>query len=231
MNPDGNLAEWDAAYIFGALTPQERLEYEQFLSNDPAQAATLAQFDDLPALLDVLSPEEAFALIDDHPAAPTTDPAPNVVSSLAVAADKRRDRSRRTRMATVLAAAAAFLIIGAVVGYTAIPREAPAGISLTAMAPGQRPGITASLAVSAQQWGTRLDWNCQYTKDWATNVASYDLVVTTKDGKEAAVASWRPKGNKASDLAAATVIPTSQIHTVEIRVTGTTTPLAVTTLS
>jgi hypothetical protein len=92
-------------------------------------------------------------------------------------------------------------------------------------------GVTASLAVSDEPWGTRLDWQCQYTKAWATNVKSYDLVVTTKEGAESTVASWRPSGDAASNLAAATTIPKSEIQSVVIREAGTATPLAVTTLA
>jgi hypothetical protein len=62
-------------------------------------------------------------------------------------------------------------------------------------------------------------------------VPGYDLVVTTADGKQTPVATWKPAtSDQASGLAAATGIPTSQIRTVDIRVSGTSTPLAVTTV-
>lgn len=231
MTSDDNPADWDAAYLLGALSPEETAQYDEFLAAKPAHAAALTEYADIPAILDILPRDEALALIGVDAAPPTTDDGPSTVSSLAVAAEKRRTRSRRTRFATVIASAAALLVVGGIVGYTAIPRNAPPGVSLQAMAPGERAGVTASLAVSAEDWGTRLDWNCQYTKDWATAVASYDLVVTTRDGKQQAVATWRPTGDQATNLAAATVIPASNIRTVEIRETGTTTPLAVTTLS
>lgn len=93
-----------------------------------------------------------------------------------------------------------------------------------------RGGITAELAVSEKQWGTRLDWSCQYTEDWSRNVGSYDLVVTTKDGKQTTVGSCRPAGDEASGLSAATVIPTAQIRTVDILESGSDAPLAVKTL-
>jgi hypothetical protein len=229
MTSDGNLADWDAAYILGALTPEERIEYEKFLSAEPTHAATVTEFADIPAILDVLPRDQALLLLDDGAEPPLTDHT-KLMPSLAIAAEKRRKRSQRTRLGTALASAAAFLLIGGIVAYATIPHKPPPGISLAAMTPGQRAGVTASLAVSKEGWGTRLDWQCQYTKDWATNVPSYDLVVTTKSGKQTAVGSWSPAGDKAANLAASTVIPISDIHTVDIRVTGTTTPLAVTTL-
>jgi hypothetical protein len=230
MTSDGNLADWDAAYILGALTPEERAEYENFLSAEPEHAATLTAFADIPAILDVLPRDQALLLLEDDVEPPSTDHT-NLVPSLAIAAEKRRKRLQRNRFGALLASAAAFLIIGGIVGYTTIPHKPPPGVELVAMTPGQRAGVTASLAVSKEGWGTRLDWQCQYTKDWATSVPSYDLVVTTKNGKQASVGSWSPAGDKAANLAASTTIPISEIRTVEIRVTGTTTPLAVTTLS
>jgi len=44
------------------------------------------------------------------------------------------------------------------------------------------------------------------------------------------VGSWKPAGDEARGLSAATSIPTSQIRTVDIRVSGSNEPLAITTL-
>lgn len=227
MTADRNMAEWDAAYLLGALTADEAVEYERFLAGT-AQPTESPETVDIPAILDVLSPEEALALIGEPPGSEISEPQATQPASLT--AQRQLRRARRTRMATAFASAAAFLLVGGIVGYAVIPRESPAGIALQAMAAGERPGVTASLAVSDESWGTRLDWQCQYTKDWATNVASYDLIVTTKDGAESTVASWSPSGDAATNLAAATVIPTSDIRSVTIREAGTVTPLAVTML-
>ena len=40
-----NLAEWDGAYILGALTPEERLEFERYLASQPDRAAQLTEFE------------------------------------------------------------------------------------------------------------------------------------------------------------------------------------------
>jgi hypothetical protein len=227
MTSDPNMAEWDAAYLLGALSAEEASEYERYLAEAP-QRRGWPDSAEIPAILDVLSPEEALALLDERPESDVHGKAATQPTSLA--AERHRLRSRRARLATVLASAAAFLLIGGVVGYAVIPRESSPGVTLQAMAAGARDGVTASLAVSDEPWGTRLDWQCQYTKAWATNVKSYDLVVTTKAGAESTVASWKPSGDEASNLAAATTIPMSDIHSVVIREAGIATPLAVTTL-
>ncbi|MGB3484650.1 MAG: hypothetical protein WBB07_20840 [Mycobacterium sp.] len=233
MNSDGNMSDWDAAYVLGALTPEERSEYEQLRAAEPTNIAALTDFADTAALLDLLSPQEALALLDEAvEGAPIPEVAPAILlPALAAAAEKRRVRSRRAVIASVLASAAAFLLIGGIIGYNSIGASPSTGVTLQAMAPGQRKGVSASLAVTGERWGTRLDWQCQYTKDWASTVTSYGLVVTTIGGAESTVATWSPSGHEASGLAAATVIPTSEIRSIEIRETGTTTPLAVTTLN
>ncbi|WP_234794104.1 hypothetical protein [Mycolicibacterium flavescens] len=176
-------------------------------------------------MLDVLSPEEALALIE--PPADSSVPPPGVASLDA----QRQRRSRRATMVGAVAVAAALAVLGGVVGATVFPRSAPSvqTVAMSPMQPGQRPGLTAQLAVTEKQWGTELNWACEYTKDWARDVDSYDLVVTTRDGAQTAVGSWRPAGDEANGLSAATSIPTAEIAAIDIRVSGSDEPLAVRT--
>ncbi len=229
--PDDDLAEWDAAYVLGALSLEDRRTYENYLAANPARSAELTELAGMPGILNALSRDEAVALTDLAGAQPPQD-RPDNVSSLANAAAKRQQRSRRTWLATAVAAAAALVITGGVVGATVFPRSpAPVQtVAMQAMQPTPRGGLTAELAVTEKKWGTELNWACQYTKDWSRNVGSYDIVVTTHDGVQSAVGSWKPAGDEATGLSAATSIPTSQIRTVDIRVTGSNEPLAIKTL-
>jgi hypothetical protein len=229
--PDDDLAEWDAAYVLGALSLEERRIYESYLAANPARAAELTELAGMPGSLNALSRDEAVALTDLAGAPPAED-RPDNVASLAQAAAKRQQRSRRTWLATAVASAAALVITGGVVGATVFPRSsAPTQtVAMQAMQPTPRGGLTAELAVTEKKWGTELHWACQYTKDWSRNVGSYDIVVTTHDGVQRAVGSWKPAGDEATGLSAATSIPAAQIRTVDIRVTGSDEPLAITTL-
>jgi hypothetical protein len=229
--PDDDLAEWDAAYILGALSLEDRRTYEGYLAANPARAAELTEFAGMPGILNALSRDEAVALTELAGAPPSED-RPDNIASLAHAAAKRQQRSRRTWLATAVASAAALVITGGVVGAMVFPRSpAPVQtVAMQAMQPTPRGGLTAELAVTEKKWGTELNWACQYTKDWSRNVDSYDIVVTTHDGVQSAVGSWKPAGDEATGLSAATSIPTSQIRTVDIRETGSNEPLAITTL-
>lgn len=59
----GDIIEWDAAYVLGALSPEDRATFEAYLAAEPDVAASL---DELAAFVEglvVLTPEEALALI------------------------------------------------------------------------------------------------------------------------------------------------------------------------
>ena len=228
---DDDLAEWDAAYVLGALSLEDRRTYEGYLAANPARATELTELAGMPGILNALSRDEAVALTD-LAGSPPAESRPDSVASLAHAAAKRQRRSRRTWLAAAVASAAALLIAGAVVGATVFPQSsAPTQtVAMQAMQPTPRGGLTAELAVTEKKWGTELNWACQYTKDWSRNVHSYDIVVTTHDGVQKTVGSWKPAGDEATGLSAATSIPTAQIRTVDIRVSGTNEPLAITTL-
>jgi hypothetical protein len=231
FKPDDDLAEWDAAYVLGALSLEDRRIYEGYLATNPARAVELTEFAGMPGILNALSRDEAVALTD-LAGVPPAQSGPDNVASLAHAAAKRQQRSRRTWLAAAVASAAAFLIAGGIVGATVFPRSAAPTqtVAMQAMQPTPRGGLTAELAVTEKKWGTELNWACQYTKDWSRNVASYDIVVTKHDGVQQTVGSWKPAGDAATGLSAATSIPTSQIRTVDIRVSGTDEPLAIKTL-
>jgi hypothetical protein len=231
FKPDDDLAEWDAAYVLGALSLDDRRTYEDYLASNPARAAELTGLAGMPGILNALSRDEAVALTNLAGAPPTAD-RPDNIASLAHAAAKRQQRSRRTWLAAAVASAAALVIAGGVVGATVFPQATPPAqtVAMQAMQPTPRGGLTAQLAVTEKKWGTELNWACQYTKDWSRNVDSYDIVVTTHDGQQKVVGSWKPAGDEATGLSAATSIPASQIRTVDIRASGSNEPLAIKTL-
>jgi hypothetical protein len=229
-NRPDDLAEWDAAYIFGALNSEDRRTYENYLATNPERSAELTGLTGMPDILNVLSAEEALALTDIAGSPPAQDRHDNVASFARAATDRQR-RSRGAGLAVVIAAAAALAIVGGVVGATVFPRTTTVQtVAMAPMQPGSRPGLTAELAVTEKKWGTELNWACEYTKDWARDVESYDIVVTKNSGEQMVVGSWRPAGDEATGLSAATSVPTAEIRTVDIRVSGTDEPLAVTSL-
>lgn len=222
-----DIAEWDAAYVLGALSRDDRRLYEAYVAANPERTSALTKLAGLPGVLNTLSRDEAVGLSARHGG----EAAPDLVQSLAAAAAARHRRSRRTALAAGLAAAAAVALGAGTVGATVFHRGSPAeSVALQAMQPTAKGGINAALAVTKKDWGTRLDWTCDYVKDWAKAAPTYDLVVTTVEGVESSVGTWSPAGEHANSLAASTAIPTANIRSVDIRVSGTHEPLAVTTI-
>lgn len=207
-----DIAGWDAAYVLGALSRDDRRAFEVYLAANPERAAALTELAGLPGILNMLSCDEAIALTEQDDATaemPTWDLMPSLA----------------------FAAAAAVAIGAGALGVDVFSQAGPPaeGPALHAMQPTVKGGINAVLAVTKKKWGTRLDWTCEYVEDWARAAPAYDIVVTTIEGVESAVGTWSPAGDHAGGLAASTAIPAAKIHTVDIRVRGTDEPLAITT--
>ncbi len=186
----------------------------------------------LPGILNLLSRDEALALGEQAGDSAADVPALDLMPSLAFAAAKQQRRSRRSVLAAGFAAAAAVAIGAGAVGATAFsgPQRAD-GIALTAMQPTIKGGINAALAITEKKWGTRLDWTCEYVEDWAKSAPAYDIVVTTVEGVESAVGTWKScRRSRKRTRGLDETFPTSRIHTVDIRMSGTHEPLAITTM-
>jgi anti-sigma factor RsiW len=60
---DDDIAEWDAAYVLGALGRRDENTYEVFLAADPERTAALHKLAGVLGRLNVLSRDEALALL------------------------------------------------------------------------------------------------------------------------------------------------------------------------
>jgi anti-sigma factor RsiW len=60
--PDNDdLAEWDAAYVLGALNLEDRRTFEDYLAANPDRSAEVTELAEMPDILSVLSRDEAVA--------------------------------------------------------------------------------------------------------------------------------------------------------------------------
>jgi hypothetical protein len=242
------FSDWDAAYVAGLLSPDERRAFERHLAECSACARAVSEIAGLPGLLGRLSAAEAEALLTDD-AAPRDPEVTGRVQELASRARRGRRRSRRRLGALVasggLLVAAVGVLAGIGVGFGGGAGESPsvpapqAGASSTpstgvvrAMAQVEPGWLDAELTVTQKGWGTRFDWNCSYRVEPADayEPVGYDLVVTDAGGVETTVASWSATGTAAGNLSASTRIPTTDIRSVDIRLSDTDRPLVRTTL-
>ncbi|MFD6139786.1 anti-sigma factor family protein [Promicromonospora sp. NPDC060271] len=179
-------AEWDAAYVLGALSPSDRRAYERHLAECAACRAAVAELAGMPGLLSTLTAGHAEALVAEAPTAGLSDgggPAPYdvdpelapVVSLTSLAGAARRARTRRRSLLAV--AASALVVAGAIGGSTLArnglfgppdgvgttpPTATVAGARTVELRPVGDADMRAELVVTPTDWGTSLEWSCHY---------------------------------------------------------------------
>jgi ferric-dicitrate binding protein FerR (iron transport regulator) len=213
MNPDHpRYAQWDAAYVVGALSPADRREFEDHLDECADCRRAVSDLAPTAGLLSRLSAEDAERIDDET--IPDLE-APAAVLSLARARVRRR---RRTRLIALVAAAV--LIIAAV----AVP------VSIASL---QRPtesfalanvvdtSLSADVQLTSVAWGTRVELNCRYPVDPDSEAPeegwTYALAVVGADGTASTISTWRSKPGTTARLSAATALDVGDIRSVEIR--------------
>jgi len=227
--------DWDAAYVLGALSADDRRAFERHLANCPDCTRAVAELAGMPGILSVLSAEHAVALANtpEDTRLRNEQRAPELVRGLAHAAATGRRRGRRRMIGVAVGAAALFTVGGIVIGTALTPATAPVAAptgssepstesSMLAMSQVEPGTITANLQLTEKKWGTRFDWTCDYpgasgTEGSDNDRAIYSLVITDAAGVETVIATWRAAGTRAAGLAAASDVATADIRSVEIR--------------
>ena len=196
------FAMWDAAYVLDSLDAEERRQYEAHLSTCARCREAVAELTGMPALLALLDPDKAAALDEDSPELP--QPPPELLDSLLAKVSWRSRRRRRlswTMAATTAAAAAAAVAIAVLVGThpgssmrsAAPPATSASALTMTQVAPNS---ITATVSLSSQGSGTRIEMICTYPKE-SENSDKHDndvdklaMVVVGRDGSHAQLTTW-----------------------------------------
>lgn len=229
-----SVHEWDGTYVLGALSPEERRRYEEHLAECSTCSRSVRELAGVPGILGRLDPEEALALRDLPDDAALRDGAHAPDRAVGIA-DRIRRRRRRSRVTTALVLAVV-LVVGSIGGWSVVrvlqapPRPVAVAHELSPVGDSH---LTADLTVTPVGWGTRLDWSCDYrvpatAKGDTYAPVSYSLVVHTDTGTSSTVATWTSDQGEAKGLVAATAIPADAIASVDIRVTGSSVPLATT---
>jgi len=222
MNPDhAHFAEWDAAYVVGALSSIERRQFEEHLADCAECRRAVSELTPTVGLLSRVSAERAES-IDAGQAEGGVDlggPDSSMRDEVVSLAIKRTQRRRRTWWA--VAAAAVLLVIAAVAIPVTIARTAPtASFALEAVADVP---VAASVRLSSVAWGTRIELECRYTPSAETDAPAegwpYALTVVGTDGVATDVSSWRALPGSTARLSAGTALDVEQISAIEIRST------------
>ncbi|MFZ8756779.1 anti-sigma factor family protein [Microbacterium sp. HMH0099] len=205
------LADWDGAYVLGALSSVERAEYEAHLETCERCRAAVAELAPTAGLLSRLPAERARAVES------TVPPAPDVALRGRVVSTARRRRVRaRALWAGAVAAAALVIAVPSVVAAN-LPQPAGAVYALDDVAGAP---LEASVKLTSVDWGTRIDLVCEYTGevlDAPPGGWPYALAVTADDGATTVLSTWRAGPGSTTELSAGTDLASGRIESVEIR--------------
>ncbi|MDH2413374.1 zf-HC2 domain-containing protein [Nocardioides sp. CER19] len=216
-------ADWDGAYVLGALTAAEREEYERHLAQCPDCTREVAELLPLPGLLGRVDDADREALLAG--AAPAAPPA-GLEERLLDAARAESEttpslpwwRRTRTQIGVGLAAAAATVL--AVVVPLAIRDEptAPQTSSVTLQQNVANP-LSATVALTSTDWGTRIDMTCTYA-DWGEGPErqrAYGLYVIDHQGQEHQVSTWLAGPGETAHTTGSIDLAVDKLRSVEVR--------------
>ncbi|MBL0886268.1 anti-sigma factor family protein [Myceligenerans indicum] len=212
------FADWDAAYVLGALTAADRRAFAEHLDECARCRTQVAELAPVPGLLraaggDGLGPR----------AVDTDGPATDLVDLVVRRRARRRGRSLLWGGAISAAAAAA---------VTVVVLNLPPGGSAPAVLPAETVGLVASgqsrlsanVELTDKKWGTQLTMVCTYAPDPATYVPgagspakrAYALVVTSGDGATSQVSTWTAAPGSTVRLDAATALTRDDIAAISV---------------
>ncbi|MGO4691926.1 anti-sigma factor family protein [Glaciibacter sp. 2TAF33] len=227
---DDRYSDWDAAYVIGALSADERREYERHLAACDACRDQVAELAGMPGLLAAVPVAQAVAAGAADPArsaagAPTHDeerermPAASLPRLLAAAkTQRRRSRAVFAGVVTVTAGLAASLAL-VLPGWIAANPAPAAPQAVTAVLEQVVPSpLSAEVTLADHAWGTRIDSNCAYAETlYASGAQAYAMYVTDRQGQRSEVATWLAKPGSTVEAVGTTWLRARDIAAVDIR--------------
>lgn len=220
-------ADWDAAYVLGALSSEERSAYETHLADCHACRGAVAELAGVPGLLAKLPPGEVLAMDIDE------DELPEAPASLMPVLPAPVTVLRRRRWLVPAAAAAAALAVGGAGGYAvsaarhheSYPPTIVSAQTRLAFSDVVPSAMTAVLDIVPTATGTELKVECQYAEvtsgpgyqDTGAAWAQYAIWVVDRDGHATQVTSWTAKPDKVMHPSGTSRLTRAQIGSVQIR--------------
>lgn len=204
-------ADSDAAYVLGALEPQEQQAFRAHLVDCERCRAAVDELAVLPGMLARLLPGADTALAASAP--------PAVLPSLVerVRAERRARRLRTAAVAVLAAAAAA--VAGVFVG---LPTQSDSGATVLTMSAAPGVPVEATLLLTGRGWGTSIDTRCRYDgstepEDQADGASTYELFAIDDAGESVLVSSWQQPAGPEITIAGSTWLGIDDIDRLEVR--------------
>jgi hypothetical protein len=220
--------DWDAAYVLGALSVDERREYELHLGQCSACREQVSELAAMPGLLASVPVSQVVA----DPRAVQSTP-PSVLPKLVAAARRQRRRAHVVLAGAIaggivvaagVAASLALALPGGVSTQVqpSVTSSADAVVTMKTVVPSP---LTADIHLIGESWGTRIDSHCSYSGKAYSNYSgasqAYAMYVTNRSGHESQVASWLAGPGTTVEPVATTSLKVEDIAAVDIRAVAT----------
>jgi hypothetical protein len=192
----------DAAYVLGALSPDETAAFEAHLATCFECTERVHEIDTVPALLAGITEAD---LVDE----PMPD---TLLPSLMRRANAHHRRQRRLIGSLVVVAAAC--IAALVIAIWPSTTSSPARLSFASV--GAQSPVQATATLTAKSWGTVIDVRCHYLEQDTKWHFRYDLVAYDRHGKPHMLGDWKLPPDKDIDYQTGTSLTPSQITRLDI---------------
>jgi Putative zinc-finger len=237
--------EWDAAYVLGALSPEERREYETHIAECEECAVAVAELAAMPGLLAAVDLDSVDLSPDTGAGRDLPRLAPDLLPRLLAAARRERRRTRRAMAGALVGVAAVTATVALVLpaalgggdptgdasvagsaGPTAPPSEEPGDlfvderVEMSSVVPSP---LSADFRLAAESWGSRIETRCRYSASdlrrpfYNVGEQGYALYVTDTSGEPTVVATWSAAPGSSVELVGSTRLRRHEIASVDIR--------------
>jgi len=229
MTVEHIYADWDAAYVLGALSSTERREYEQHLVDCSSCQRALSEVTAMPGLLSKVDRGYAEKMeLEDPPvlARPVTSCPVQALWPKLQARWRRQSAVRRLAYVGAIAVAAAVALTVSLVPPPWYHRPAPISVAAGSLPSGGQPmrqvtpsPMSAQVALVQDGAGTRIEIWCSYVaydSDADDSAAPYALRVGTRAGGNIIASSWTAKPG--STMMTSTIVPMAQDQIESVQV-------------
>lgn len=202
-----HLAQWDAAYVLGALTPADRRVYEEHKERCRTCRDSVDELSSMPGLLAQIRPESDLAHSSDEPVDPT-------ITMLPVG---RRHPGLGRRLAIWVAAAAAVLLLAVPAVLMLQTTDDAVSVALQPL-DSEPAAMSIQVTLASTDWGTRLSVECEYPADmdYQERQTWYALMATDADGSSTQVSTWRMVPGETVVLEAATAMSLADMSSLTV---------------
>jgi hypothetical protein len=221
MSTPDPFVTYDAAYVFGGLSPQDSAAFEAHLLECDRCARSVRELAGMPGLL------AQAPTAPSPPGSPPADPGPppaSLLPDLLAGVARARHRRRLTVAATAALALAACLALLLVLTLPGTQRADGGGAAPIAMTSLVGYPVEATVSLDEDAGWARVAMNCRYGKaspgepdPGAAEPVQYVLVAITREGETHELATWFVAPDHDVSLNMTTPLRRDTITTLEIR--------------